>query len=251
MRSSKEIREEAWTLLWKNNHIWKLFGAWVLQAIILFAVIDIIGSLVGFNKNAEGIVQLIGNLFQAVIALGMAAALLGIARGEEGDILKDSFLGYLYPFRAFFAQMVMGFVMLAWIFLPMLLLVGLAYSFKATVSEEMGPILLFGGMLLSAFILFVIFVIVLTVSYRYRQLWFIKADDPSSGAFAAIKCSAKMMEGYKWRLFKFDMPYWLAALWILVPIVGWIIFCNYWALGSAIFYRDLLKKQEDSSTVDL
>lgn len=242
MRSSKEIREEAWSLLWKNNHIWKLFGAWVLQMIIFFGVVFTLSALTGFNENAEGLIQMVGNLLQAVIALGLSAALLGIVRGEEGEVLSDSFLGYLYPFRAFFAQMVMGFVMLAWIFLPMLLWVGLAYSFKAAASEAMGPILLFGGMLLSAFILFVIFAIVITVSYRYRQLWFIKADDPSSGAIAAIKRSAKLMDGQKWKLFKLDMSYWLAALWIFVPVVGWIIFFNYWALGSAIFYRDLLKE---------
>lgn len=234
MRSSKEIREEAWSLLWKNNHIWKLFGVGVLQAIIYFGVVGTLFWLVGFNKNAESLIQIVGNLFQAVIALGLCAALLGVARGEEGAILSDSFLGYKYPFRAFFAQMVAGFVILAWVFLPLAVTVALA----ARALETRTTLHVIGAMM---FYLFSI-IIAITVSYRYRQLWFVKSDDPSSGAFAAIKRSAKMMDGHKWQLFKLDMSYWLAALWIFVPIVGWIIFANYLALGSAIFYRDLLKE---------
>lgn len=239
MRSSKEIREEAWSLLWKNNHIWKLFGVWVLHMVIYFGACAFVYSLTGFNDNAGGIVQLVGNLFQAVMALGFAAAFLGVVRGEEGEILSDSFFGYKYPFRAFFAQMVMGFVILAWAFLPLVVTVSLA----ARALETRTTLHVIGAMM---FYLFSI-IIAITVSYRYRQLWFIKADDPSSGAFAALKRSVKMMEGNKWRLFKFDMSYWLAALWILVPIVGWIIFFNYWALGSAIFYRDLLEEEKGFS----
>lgn len=237
MRSSKEIREEAWSLLWKNNHIWKLFGVWVLQMVIYFGAIGTLFALVGFNKSAESLIQIVGQLFQAVMALGFAAAFLGVARGEEGDILSDSFLGYKYPFRAFFAQLVVGFVMLAWIFVPIVILVGILTMIVHSGGEVNSAMIGVAGL---AYL--ISFIIVLTVSYRYRQLWFIKADDPSSGAFAALKRSVKMMEGNKWRLFKFDMSYWLAALWILVPIVGWIIFFNYWALGSAIFYRDLLKE---------
>lgn len=237
MRSSKEIREEAWSLLWKNNHIWKLFGVWVLQMIILLGVVLTLSTLTGFNENAEGLIQLVGNLLQAVIALGMGAALLGIVRGEEGSVLSDSFLGYLYPFRAFFAQMVAGFVILAWAFVPIVILVGILTMVAHSGGEVNSAMIGVAGL---AYL--IAFIIVLTVSYRYRQLWFIKADDPSSGAFAAIKRSAKMMDGHKWRLFKLDMSYWLAALWIFVPVVGWIIFFNYWALGSAIFYRDLLKE---------
>ncbi|MCQ2367870.1 MAG: DUF975 family protein [Kiritimatiellae bacterium] len=240
MRSSKEIREEAWSLLWKNNHIWKLFGVGALQYLIIIGVIVALYALFGFNKSAEGIVQLVGNLFQAVMTMGLAAAFLGVVRGEERGILSDSFLGYLYPFRAFFAQMVMGLVILAWVFLPLVATVVLAAKALETGTSILA---------LSAMIFYLISIIIaLVVSYRYRQLWFIKADDPSSGAFAALKRSVKMMEGNKWRLFKFDMSYWLAALWIFVPIVGWIIFFNYWALGSAIFYRDLLEKQEEPAT---
>lgn len=237
MRSSKEIREEAWSLLWKKNHIWKLFGVWILQTIILLVVVLTLSALTGFNENAEGLIQLVGNLFQAVIALGLSAALLGIVRGEEGKVLSDSFFGYLYPFRAFFAQMAVSFVILAWVFLPLAVTVALA----ARALETRTTLHVIGAMMFYLFSIIIAF----TVSYRYRLLWFIKADDPSSGAFAAIKRSAKMMDGHKWRLFKLDMSYWLAALWILVPIVGWIIFFNYWALGSAIFYRDLLKEQND------
>lgn len=246
MRSSKEIREEAWALLWKNNHIWKLFGVGVLQAIIYFGVVGTLFWLVGFNKNAESLIQIVGNLFQAVIALGLCAALLGVARGEEGAILSDSFLGYKYPFRAFFAQLVAGFVILAWMFVPIVILVGIL-TMIAHDGGEITPAMI--GVAGLAYL--IAFIIVLTVSYRYRQLWFIKADDPSSGAFAALKRSVKMMDGHKWQLFKLDMSYWLAALWIFVPIVGWIIFANYLALGSAIFYRDLLVAKDDPTTVDL
>lgn len=274
MRKSKEIREEAWSLLWKSGNIWKLFGVGMLQSIIMIAVLVTLGWLTGFKKEAEMLVNLVGNLFQAVMALGMCAALLGVARGEEGDILSDSFFGYKYPFRAFFAQMVMGFCLVAWLIIPILILVGIIIKITHSVGEDPFTFIISMGL---AELLIVILAI--TVSYRYRQLWFVKADDPSSGAFATVKASAKMMKGHKWELFKLDMSYWrpftlllllmivlLAPMGVLldngcfdnrvaIGLAAYVaimycattVVCIYWALGSAIFYRDLKDetKEED------
>lgn len=235
MRKSKEIREEAWALLWKNNHIWKLFGAGVLHFLIVLAVSALSYAALG-KELGEGLGNLIGNLLQAVMCLGFAAAYLAIVKGEEGGVVSNAFSGYLYPFRAFFAQMVFGFVMLAWM-LPVFGVIIVLGFFVPT--EQLSPN---EALCVLTLLYLMVLAIAIPVSYRYRQLWFIKAENPSGGAFAALKTSAKMMEGHKWELFKFDMSYWLAALWLFVPVIGWIVFFNYWALGSAIFYRDLIKE---------
>lgn len=228
MRSNKEIREEAWKLVWTNKNFFKLIGVSVLHFVILFSVLGALTfAMMGMSEPARSLasvfVNVLGGIFQGVVALGLTAMTLALVSGAPSPY-RESFLGYSYPFRAFFAQLVLGFVISLWM-LPCALMAAFSFSANATA--------------LFALSYFVYVVVLFVISYRYRFFWFVKAENPSSGAFEAVRTAVKMSEGHRLALFKFDLSYWLSALWLLVPIVGGCIFLAHWSLGAAIFYRDL------------
>lgn len=243
MRSNKEIRAEAWMMIWRRGNLFKLVGCALLHLFTIGVVFcglnyTLYGAIV-YDLTAETIhpfaelfLRFAMSLFVAVAMMGLNATILRIANDETG-IFRSTLLGYAYPFRAFFAEIVKRFVMFALAFpLIVVMALPLAYCLKGI---EVGLLLWLS--LGAAYLILVAYV--LAISYRYRLMWYLKAETPTSGAFEALRMSVKMIDGYKMRLFKFDMSYWLASLLVLIPIVGGIIFVSHWAVGSAIFYREL------------
>lgn len=235
MKTSKELRREAWTALWQNANILKLVGAWAtLICICLTAVLGVALAFGCFSDPhpfaepqagfPEVAVRFASTLFQAVMTLGLSSVLLGIIDGGE-HVFQHAFLGFKYPFRAVWLQIVLGFYMFIWMFPALLLLIGVV------ILTQSPPIVFLSSMLVGVYIF--------AVSYRFRLVWYVKADHVELGAIATISRAEKLMEGEKMRLFHLDLSYFLASLWIFVPVVGWAILASYVALGTAAFYRDL------------
>lgn len=228
MKTNKEIRQEAWALLWQRKTFLKMTGMMLLHIAVLVGVCGTLAyAMLGMKEPEQSIagvlVNILAGIFQGVVILGLSAMTLALVKGAPAPY-RESFIGYSYPFRAFFAQLVLGFMITLWT-IPFALLLVLSASLSSM------------AIFLLAYIGYIIAVFV--VGYRYRLFWYVKAENPSSGAFEALGEAVKLVNGHKLALFKFDMSYWLAALWLFVPIVGGFIFVTYWSLGSAIFYREL------------
>lgn len=235
MKTSKELRREAWKALWQNANILKLVGAWATLIGLCLAAVFLIASAFGFFSNpppfaepqsafAELAVRFVSTLFQAVMALGLSAILLEIIDGGE-RVFRRAFFGFKYPFRAIWLQLVLGFYLFAWMLPALALLIG-------SVLLTQNQLLVFVSSMIAGVYAF-------AVTYRFRLVWFVKAESPDLGAVATIRRAEELMNGEKMRLFRLDLSYVLASLWVFVPVVGWAILVSYVALGTAAFYRDL------------
>lgn len=234
MLSNKEIRAEAWRLMWTKLNFLKLTGMMIFHFIAVGLVVGAVVAVLyrslesgeTVNPFGEFAGRILVGIIQSVASLGLTAMVLALAKAEETPY-KESFLGYAYPFRSFFAMLAINFTFLLW-GLPIIALACLMLALAL-------PLLLVPIYL--AWVMMIFYLI-----YRYRFFWFVKAESPKMGAFEALRESVKLSNGEKWKLFKFDLSYWLSALWILVPIVGGFIFLWHFALGTAIFYRELRRE---------
>lgn len=84
-------------------------------------------------------------------------------------------------------------------------------------------------------------------SYRYSQTYFILAEDPICKAGVALKQSAKLMRGKKWKLFCLQCRFigW-SILATMTLGIGYIWLIPYMQTSFAKFYDDLLKSQGES-----
>lgn len=234
MLSNKEIRAEAWRLMWTKLNFLKLTGMFLVQlsivVLVTAAVLMVTYRSLEAGETVNPLGEIAGNLLtgiiQSVAMLGVTAMTLALVTGAEAPY-RESFLGYAYPFRAFFAMITQNFIYFVWS-MPMIGLAGIALAGKLPLLPV--PIYLAWMGLLFYLI------------YRYRFFWFVKAEAPKLGAFEALREAVKLSNGEKWKLFKFDLSYWLSALWLLVPIVGGFIFLWHFALGTAIYYRELRRE---------
>lgn len=232
--TNKEIRAEAWQLLWTKKNFLKLTGMFFVQltiaTLVTAAVMIVTLRSVEVGEMANPLGEVAGNfltgIIQSVATLGIVAMTLALVKGEESPY-KEAFLGFSYPFRSFFAMVAQNFLYFFYS-LPMIALAALALAFNL-------PLLV-----VPVYVAWVALLIYLV--YRYRFFWLVKAESPKSGAFEALREAVKLSNGEKWKLFKFDLSYWLSALWLLVPIVGGFIFLWHFALGTAIYYRELRRE---------
>ena len=100
----------------------------------------------------------------------------------------------------------------------------------------------------------------IVAAYRYRQVWYVKAQHPDWSAAECIAQSSRLMDGCKWKAFVFDLSYipWLllagvcAGMSILLGsafagalFMGAVLFvlCYFFA-GRAAFYRNLVEERK-------
>ncbi len=80
--------------------------------------------------------------------------------------------------------------------------------------------------------------------YAYAQSFFVLIDEPNIGAVEALKKSAGLMRGHKWKLFKlqlrFILPFILGILTLGIAFL-WII--PRWWVAHAKFYEDIQHAQ--------
>ena len=77
-------------------------------------------------------------------------------------------------------------------------------------------------------------------AYCYIKTWFVMADNPGIGAMEAMERSKKIMNGYKWKLFRFQLRVALLFLLGLIPFgLGLFVVIPWTSVATAKFYEDI------------
>lgn len=261
MRTNAEMRAEAWKVV-RGKWFWRMLTAGVLLNCVGQLVLGLIGYLykdmqiptwTEFLQSKAGMLAqgldltppssaaswrmtgasafelFIAYLFAAIMAFGFASLLLKAFRNEEKGWLSNAFSGYGRPLELTWLMVLMN---------------------------------------LRTFLWSLLFVIPGIVAiYRYRQAWYLKAENPDWSASKCLSDSGRMMKGYKWRAFAFDLSYfgWFVLIVILLSasvvfgamsevnvVVGMFgaifAFCSllglafllcYYLSGRTVFYREV------------
>ncbi len=77
-------------------------------------------------------------------------------------------------------------------------------------------------------------------AYCYSMTWFVMADNTDIGAMEAMKRSKKIMNGYKWKLFRFNLRAFLLFLLGVIPLgLGLFVVGPWMSVAFAKFYEDI------------
>lgn len=246
MKANKEIRSEAWRLLWKEGWAGRLLVTGFLLSVVLFgAVLGLyfvykglgVESLEDFQREQLATVasgaaadasfsgvsmrMWLGSLFQSFVQhlfsgiamLGMAAVLVKAVRGKAEGWFAAACTGFQTPFASFWLwfriQLQMALWMMAALF-PSLVVGGAVAGLLGLKGE------LAAGVSLVVAVPPVLLVLV-WVLYRYQLAWFLKAEHADWGAGRCIARSVELMHGLKGRAVSLDCSYWLWIL-LLIPL---------------------------------
>ena len=256
MKSSREMRHEAWDML-KGKWFWRLLcvGA-LLNLVVQFAnglvgtslkamSIPTVGDFVLAKINAaqQGLSyslpttkayfwmfggfcfqMFIAYIFMAIMAFGFMGLLLKASRNDDTRWFADAFDGFARPLDV------------AWLLALMNLLVVLAtvpcgivfdgVALVAMLRVGLNPLSYEGlGILTAAFIPAALCAI--PAAYGYRQAWFIKNERTETPALGCLRESWQMMKGFKWRAFCLDFSF---LGWLFV-VFGLLFFAD---VGGAV-----------------
>ncbi len=248
MKSSREMRHEAWDML-KGKWFWRLLcvGA-VLQLIMQFAnglvkaafkamsitsvedflVAKISAAQQGLSYSlptTKAYCWMVGGfcfqmfiayIFAAIMAFGFMGVLLKTSRNDDSRWFADSFGGFARPLE------------ITWLLALMNLLTALPAFVCGLVAGLLWAVLTMGlgstiGAVLGVAVAVVAVVIGVlcsfAVMYGYRQAWFIKNERPETSALGCLRASRRMMKGFKWRAFCLDFSF-LGWLFVVSGLVA-------------------------------
>ena len=254
MKTSAEIRGEAWRSVVRTKWIWRL--SWI--ALLLNAVAQLVMSMIDGAYVKMGIptwTEFAKAKFSAMQSgLGYTVPSSAVAWQMTGASAFETFITYI--FSAIFA-------------------LGFAFAtYKAVCNDENGWLSgSFEGFrrpLESAWLLFLmnlkvtlwalLFVVPgIVAAYRYRQAWYLKARNPDWTAAKCIAESCRMMDGFKWKAFVLDFSFlgWLFAASVVVALslatgnmlagtlslAGAIFVLCYFFAARAVFFRELTSER--------
>jgi len=264
VKSNRELRQQAWGIL-RSQWFWRLLtvglvlnaiaqtASWILSRMFVrygiqtwndfwlaktkamkagvdFAVPSL--QVACQMTGATFCQTFVAYIFAAILAYGFAGAALKSVGNNGERWFADSFDGFRRPLELAWLMFVMNFRVMLWSLL-----------------------LFFPGLI---------------AVYRYRQAWYLKNEHPDWSAGQCLSESGRMMRGYKWKAFSFDMSYcwwWLlvmvmlgiglafgsaggGSMLMIGTLVGGLgmmamlyVLC-YFFIGRAVFYRELI----DSTT---
>lgn len=260
MKSSSEIRAEAWRILRKTPWGWRLLGIGVFVGIISALVMNALTS--GFEEAG---IQTWTDFYNAAIkakrnALDLAVPSLRVAAymtvataftffiswifsgiqsfatsfvALESVIKEDSknwfvpaLAGFKRPFEMFSLMFFWSLRMGWWMILGAFILgvgAGLLKGFRLLASP----------VVIVAAVAIVCASISLTIvaAYRYRFVWFVKVQHPDWGANRCLNEIGRLMEGKKWKSFLLDCSYWKA----ITVLLGGFLIIFVLAIGAEFF----------------
>ena len=255
MKSNREIREEAWRLLWQAKWFWRLLGGAILLNVcmqVVYAVLDgVLYRLGVFNLTAlsnaieakartgaampeftvDLAVQFVSSLMLQLFCMfilcaishyGNSSLLLRAVDDEEEGWLKVAFGGFRMPLGLAWLFFRITLVFMLWYVLAML--PGAAIFGAIAGSMPSASTLLGAAVYVLAAVVAVCtaIAIVCIPFYRYRYLFRLKADNPDWSAGRCLKECVALVDGAKWRVFVHDCSYWRI---LLVPLLLVVLAC--------------------------
>ena len=251
MRSSREMRHEAWGML-KGKWLWRLLCVGALLQLVMqfanglvasaldemsitrvddFVVAKINAAQQGLSYSLPTVKayywmaggfcfqMFIAYIFAAIMAFGFMGLLLKTSRNDDSRWFADSFGGFARPLE------------ITWLLALMNLLTALPLFACGLVAGALWAVLAMGlgstiGTVLGVAVAVVAVVIgvlcSLAVMYGYRQAWFIKNERPETSALGCLGASRRMMNGFKWRAFCLDFSF-LGWLFVVSGLVAFAV----------------------------
>ena len=254
MRTNEEIRNEAWTKLWREKWFWRILSASILLDLsmqLIFKIICIVASscigdisiLSQTNLSTSLAMVARGDMsnlptitlhiaitaFMTIIATGItqfgkSAVLLRAADGKEEGYLKAAFEGLKMPLGLAYLTLRVAFVFILWGFLALLPFFFAAIVCSILVTPENATLNTLITVLCYTIASSLFLAIIVIPFYRYRFLFRIKADNPEWSAGKCMRECSSLTQGNKWRIFKHDCSYWKD---FLAPVILGSILCAY------------------------
>ena len=259
MKSSREMRREAWDML-KGKWFWRLLcvGA-VLQLVVQFAnglvaaafkavsitsVEDFLAAKIsaaqqglsyslptakayGWMVGGFCFQMFIAYIFAAIAAFGFMGLLLKTSRNDDSRWFADAFGGFARPLEITWLLVLMNLLTVLPVFVCGLV-AGVSWAgLIRGLGPGIGAVL---GVAVAVVAVGIGVICALAVMYGYRQAWFIKNERPETSALGCLGASRRMMNGFKWRAFCLDFSFlgWLFAVSGLVAfaVVGGSVASN-------------------------
>lgn len=237
MKSSDEIRAEAWKICRSRGCFWTFFVVWTafsmffglvrecwqqaitsmgIQTWTMFMQAKAKALLSGLDltvpsravawrmTGASAFELFVSCIVVGIVAFGLFGFFVRAAKGDMTHWFGRSLEGFKRPLDV------------AWLHLLFALRCVIAFVAFYFVPVVCGALL--GGMLqlVLAFLGTVLALLaVVAVFYRYCQCWNLKVENPDWPACQCLRESARMMKGNLWRRIKLDCSYWKpATLWL-------------------------------------
>ena len=249
MKSSREMRHEAWGIL-KGKWLWRLLcvGA-LLQLVMQFAnglvasaltamSITSVDDFLTAKMNAAqqglsyslptakayywmaggfGLQMFIAYIFAAIFAFGFMGLLLKTSRNDDSRWFADSFGGFARPLEITWLLVLMNLLTALPVFVC-----GLVAAVVALPLRHVGILGEVLGFAVAVVAVGVGVMYALAVMYGYRQAWFIKNERTEASAVECLRASRLMMRGFKWRAFCLDFSFigWFALVALLFLCAG-------------------------------
>lgn len=243
MKSSREMRHEAWNIL-KGKWFWRLLCVGALLQFIMQFVNGIVASALAamsitsvedfaaakisaaqqglsyslptakayyWMAGGFGFQMFIAYIFAAIFAFGFMGLLLKTSRNDDSRWFADAFGGFARPLEMTWLLLLMN-LMTA---LPVFVCGLVAAVLMPVLTRALGPTIgvVLGGAVAVAMVGIGV-ICALAVMYGYRQAWFIKNERTEVSAVDCMRASRQMMNGFKWRAFCLDCSFvgWLFAV---------------------------------------
>lgn len=253
MRTNEEIRNEAWTKLWREKWFWRILSASILLDLsmqLIFKIICIVASSCIGDISTLSQTNLSNSLamvargdmsdlptitlhiaitaFMTIIATGItqfgkSTVLLRAADGKQEGYLKAAFEGLKMPLGLAYLTLRVALVFILWGFLALLPFLLAAFVCILATPENANLNTLIT--VLCYTIASTLFLAIIAIPfYRYRFLFRMKADNPEWSAGKCMRECRSLTQGNKWRIFKHDCSYWKE---FLAPVILGFILCAY------------------------
>lgn len=270
MKSSSEIRAEAWRILRKTPWGWRLLGVCLFVGVIASLVMSAIASglenagiqtwqdfnlamlrarwsgleltipslrVAAYMTVASAFTYFIEKIFGGIqLFASHSATLRAVTNEASQDWFLPALEGFKRPFEMFF-------LMFCWLFRIFWLV------YLGGIVIGVGTGMLTGMHLITTPVLIAVaivaaclgIVLIVVGFYRYRFVWYVKVEHPDWGVNKCLNETRRLMEGKKWAAFLLDCSYWRSiTLWLAGFLLFAVLFACVQLLESLFVILGLL-----------
>ena len=249
MKSNREIKDEARTLLHKSPWGWRVLCVGMIVVIVWSFVIKALAAYLvsagvqtwesyanaAFRARLSGLDLAIPSLrVAAYMTVATAfvtfinwifcgtktfatssATLCAVTKGDSPNWFKSALSGFARPFGMFSLMFFWVLRIVWWLYLGGIVIGSVAGIFSG-LRISVAPAFIVAAV----GIVCVCIALSAVAAYRYRFVWFVKVRHPDWGANRCLNESRRLMEGKKWASFRLDCAYWKPiAVWLACFVV--------------------------------